>query len=434
MSEEEKKDVQEEAPQDIQVKEKIEEEFSFVKERFKDELPSGRRLFYKSLKLVGCGVIFGVAASFAFYALKPFVEERFGASPAEIRILQDEDEQEDEGTTQDPQEEQLPAVLTIDNYKELNKALLPIVNEVGKSIVEVRGVLAEEAWSEGSYDERNSVSGIFMADNGQEVLILTYASILQEAIELQVTFVDNQTYLATPKVQDGNTGLAVVSIVKADIKESTWNQITPATLGNSNVVSRGDVSIAIGKQHGFAGSMSYGIISASKHHVEKIDGTYGVLNTDMPASPDGTGVLLNLAGEIVGIIDQRIPSGNNEHLITAYAVSDMKIPLNNLLNGKGIPYVGIRGVDITDVIAEQEGLPDGMYVREVMPDSPAMIAGVKTGDIITGVAGGEISTLAGYQRQLMEFQVGEIIKVTGKRLGNEGYADVQFDITIGNIE
>ena len=424
----------EEDKQDIQEKENVTEEFSFVKERFKDELPSGRRLFYKSLKLAGCGVIFGLAASFAFYALKPFVEERFGASPAEISIPHDEEEQEDEGTIDAQQEEQLPAVLTLDNYKELNRALLPIVNEAGKSIVGVRGVLAEEAWLEASYDERNSVSGIFMADNGQEVLILTYASILQDAIELQVTFVDNQAYLATPKIQDANTGLAIVSIAKADIKESTWNQIAPATLGNSNMVSRGDISIAIGKQHGFAGSMSYGIISASKHHVEKIDGMYGVLNTDMAASPDGTGVLLNLSGEVVGIIDQSIPSDNSENLITAYAVSDMKIPLNNLLNGKGIPYMGIRGVDITDAIAEQEGLPDGMYVKEVMPDSPAMAAGVKTGDIITEIAEGDVATLAGYQRKLMEFQVGEVVRVAGKRLGNEGYVDIQFDITIGTLD
>lgn len=430
MSEEEKQDVQEEK-QDAQ--EEKAEEFSFVKEKFKDELPSGRRLFYKSLKLAGSGIVFGLAASFAFYVLKPYVEERFSAPPPEIRIPQDE-EQEEEDTVEGQEEEQLPAVLTIDNYKELNRALLPIVNEAGKSIVEVRGIRADEVWSETSYDEKNSVSGIFMADNGQEILILTYASILQDATELQVTFVDNQVYVATPKIQDGNTGLAVISIVKADIKESTWNQIAPAELGNSNTVSRGDISIALGKQHGFAGSTSYGIISASKFHVEKADGTYGVLNTDMAASSDGTGVLINVEGEIVGIIDQTLSSGDNENLITAYAVSDMKIQLNNLLNGKGVPYIGIRGVDITDIIAEQEGLPDGVYVKEVIPDSPAMAAGIKTGDIITEVAEADVSTLVVYQRKLMEFQVGETIKVAGKRLGNEGYADIQFDITIGSME
>lgn len=439
MSEEEKRGLQEdteeattEVPQEKQAEEKLVEEFSFVKERFKDELPSGKRLFHKSLKLAGCGVIFGVAASLAFYALQPFLENQFGESPTEISIPRDEDVEE--GEEEQEEQEQIPAILTIDNYKELNQTLLPIANETGKSIVEVRGMLEGDLWSTVSYDERNSVTGIYIADNGQEALILTYSSVLLDAVELQVTFADNQVYIATPKVQDGNTGLAVIAIAKTNIRESTWNQIEPATLGNSNIVSKGDAIIALGKPHGFAGSMSYGIISASKNHIEKVDGIYGILNTDMAASSVGTGVLVNLNGEIVGLIDQRIAGGDSMGLVTAYAVSDLKTQINNLLNGKGVPYSGILGVDITETIAEKEGLPDGVYVREVIPDSPAMVAGVKTGDIIVGVEGTDVSTIANYQRQLMEFQVGESMKMEGKRRGNDGYVDIQFDITVGSME
>ena len=428
MSEEEKRDIQEEKA----------EEFSFVKERFKDELPSGKRLFYKSLKLAGCGIIFGMAASLAFYMLKPFVETTFAGTPSQISIPQDEDElqeeQDDEVEVPMSLEEQVQTILTIDNYKELNKVLLPIANEVGKSIVEVKGILEGEEWSESSYDARNSASGIFMADNGQEVLILTYGSVLKEATAIQVTFVDNQTYLATLKVQDGTTGFAVVSIAKEHLKESTWNQIEPALLGNSNIVMRGDAVIAIGKQHGFAGSTGYGIVSSSKNYVEKVDGIYGILNTDMAASYNGTGVLVNLNGEIIGIINQNIARDENRGLVTAYAVSGIKTQISNLLNGKEVPYVGVRGVDITDVIAEQEGLPDGVYVKEVLSDSPAMASGIKMGDIITGVAQTDTPTLAAYQRELMESQVGDIVQVTGKRLGNEGYVDIQFSIVIGSIE
>ena len=449
MSEEGKRDIQEETQekqekaqgkkvtetlQENQVEEKSVEEFSFVRERFKDELPSGKRLFHKSLKLAGCGIIFGVAAGLVFYALQPFLEKRFGEPTTEISIPKDEEMEDNEEAQVKEEQAQIPATLTIDNYKELNQMLLPIANETGKSIVEVRGVFEDELWSTMNYDENNSVAGVYLADNGQEALILTYSSVLWEAAELQVTFVDNQVYVATPKIQDGNTGLAVIAITKSSIKESTWNQIEPATLGNSNVVSRGDAIIALGKPHGFAGGIGYGIISASKNHVEKVDGIYGILNTDMAASSTGTGVLINLKGEIVGLIDQSIAVGDSAGLVTAYAVSDMKTQIGNLLNGKGVPYTGILGVDITDIIAESEGLPDGVYVREVIPDSPAMIAGVKTGDIIIGIGNVDVSTIVSYQRQLMELQVGDTMKMLGKRLGNEGYVDIQFDITVGSIE
>ena len=424
MSEEEKKEEQKEEEQ--------KKEFSFVKEKFKDELPSGKRLLHKSIKLAGCGVIFGLAASLAFYALKPFIEGRFGAPPSEVSIPEDEKEQEKQ--EEQKAEDQEPATLTIDNYKELNSILLPVVNTASKSIVEVRGQLGDEEWSDTKFDEANSATGIFMADNGQEVLILTHGQVLKDAREIQVIFADNQMYKANVKAQDANLGLAVISIAKASISESTWKQIEPATLGNSNMVARGDAIIALGKPHGFAGGMGYGVISATKYHMETADGRCEILNTDMAASAQGTGILINLNGEVVGIIDPNISSGDNNNLITAYAVSDIKVQVNSLLNGKRVPFVGIWGVDITEEVAEREKLPKGIYVKEVVADSPAMAAGIKTGDIITEVAQIDILTVAGYQRKLLEQQVGDSIRIAGKRLGNEGYVDIQFDIIIGSKE
>ena len=57
--------------------------------------------------------------------------------------------------------------LDIDNYRELQKAMNSVASEAAKSVVEVIGISGEQDWTEESYDNKNSVSGLIIADNGQ---------------------------------------------------------------------------------------------------------------------------------------------------------------------------------------------------------------------------------------------------------------------------
>ena len=138
------------------------------------------------------------------------------------------------------------------------------------------------------------------------------------------------------------------------------------------------------------------IILSLIHILDADDGSYQLLCTDIGAAEDGTGVIVNLSGEVVGIIDQSISDNSSKRLVTGYGISGLKSEIELLSNGQAVPYVGIRGLDVTAEI-EAQGIPKGVYVQTVEPDSPAMAAGIQSGDIITEAAGKKISSLAVYQ-------------------------------------
>ena len=163
-----------------------------------------------------------------------------------------------------------------------------------------------------------------------------------------------------------------------------------------NSVQKGDAVAVLGKPFGYAGAVGFGTIANSRNELDADDGSYQLLCTDIGAAEDGTGVIVNLSGEVVGIIDQSISDNSSKRLVTGYGISGLKSEIELLSNGQAVPYVGIRGLDVTAEI-EAQGIPNGVYVQTVEPDSPAMAAGIQSGDIITEAAGKKISSLAVYQ-------------------------------------
>lgn len=419
----------------IQSETEEQEEFSFLQETIKDEQPNGKRRFYKFIKLAGSGVIFGLAACVAFFSLKPWAETKFQKDPSEIVIPQDseEDEQQDADAAEDV-EVQVQQELTIESHRELNEAIYEVASVANKSVVEVTAVNSDDSWMTDTYDNKESVAGLYFDDNGQDVLIITYSSITEDAESLIVTFADNLSYSASLKKRDANLGIAVIGVPRSSIKQTTWSQIEQGVLGNSKLTSKGDSVIAIGNQFGYASGLGYGIISSTKNTVMKADGEYSIISTDIAAADNGTGVLVNLNGEVIGLIDQSISATDSMNLVTAFAISDLKSAIEDLGNVKGVPYIGIWGVDISETLSTEQGMPQGIYVKEVNADSPAMNAGIKSGDIITSFAGNAISNLQAYNKAVMESSVGKEIKLEGKRQGPEGYVDITFEVTIGSNE
>ena len=258
-------------------------------------------------------------------------------------------------------------------------------------------------------------------------MIAAPARIVKDAEALKATFSDNTTYNATLKKQDRNLGLAIIAIKRSDLSDSTRNQIQTAMLGNSNAVNRGDGVIVLGEQFG------YGIISSTRNYRTVADGQYRLLDTDIAGSEKGSGILFNTAGEVIGICDQS-ELQRDGNLVSAYAISDIKEEIELLANGQGVPYIGVHGVVVTEKLAGEQGIPKGIYVREVEADSPAMQAGIQNGDVITEINKTDITGIAGFHKQIAEAGTGTQIRIKGQRRGADGYVDVTFDVTVGSKE
>lgn len=405
------------------------EEYSFLQEVIKDEAGAGKKLRRDVLKMAGFGFVFGIVACVSFYAFRPLIEDQFGSEPEQVTIPPDEEEEE--VPEEEPVQDEKP-VLDAESYRQMLKSLKEVAEKSRESVVEITGVTGEEDWTKDLSDSKYSVSGIIIADNGQELLILGKPCPVEDASGIRITLADGTSYEAVVKAEDNTLDLVVYAIPRSEIKPDTWTAVSTAVLGNSNFADMGDTVIVLGKPFGRASSFSYGIIASDKAKTELPDGQYEVIYTDISGSSAGSGVLVNIQGEIIGLIDQSILEEDSRNLIAGYGISDIKDTIELLLNGQSIPYTGLCGVDVTEEM-EMQGLPKGVYVREIETDSPAMAAGIQTGDIITGVDDTAITGVAGYHGMLMAKKPGDELNLKGRRRGAGGeYVDINFSVMIGS--
>ena len=266
-----------------------------------------------------------------------------------------------------------------------------------------------------------------------EYLLLSDDSICEESSEWTATFVDNKQYMIQLRKRDKNRGIAIFAIGKSTLKSETKKALKVSELGNSNIVQRGNVVIALGEMFGYEGAVGYGIVSSVEHEITFADGFCGIIATDIEMAASGSGVLVNQSGEIIGLITNDIWK-EESRTANALAISDLKAALQLLLNGNGVPYIGIYGTTVTEEIAEEQEIPTGFYVTRVEGDSPAMQAGIQVGDIIQSIDDSKVMSLSAHQRSVLGMEVGKEIKIKAQRRGADEYVKVDFKVMVESKE
>lgn len=402
-----------------------EESYSFMKETIKS---SRKKDFLQIAKMAFGGLLFGIFACCGFFALKPWAESTFYNETETVNIPEDEEidtEEATEAIAEDP-------ILSAESYEEIMQSMYDIAQEAEKSLVNIQSSQQENLEEE--LREIYRTTGVVVADNGQEYLILSDDSICDEANEWTAVFVDHKEYSIQLKNRDKNRGIAVFSVYKSALKSETRNVLKVSGLGNSNIVQRGNVVIALGDMFGYEGAVGYGIVSSVEHDLAFADGFCGIIATDIEMAATGSGVLVNQSGEMIGLIKNGIWKEEENHTANALAISDLKAALQLLLNGNGVPYIGTYGTMVTEEIAKDEGIPEGFYVTSVEGDSPAMQAGIQVGDIIQSIGDSEITSLSAYQRNVLNTEIGKEVKIKAQRRGAEEYVKVDFKVMIGSKE
>ena len=410
-----------------------EETFSFLTETIKPKTKSRKKLLRQFARMVIYGLVIGVFACCSFFALKPWAERVFGEEFDKVTIPEDEMFLRGKGTggttTQGQQ-------FTEESYQKMMNTLYLTAQEAKKSIVSVR-IKKDAEWTKEQRQKESAAcaAGIIAADNGQELLILTDQSVCHSGTEWEILFSDGSSVPAVLKVQDKNRGLAVFRVLYGDVSENTRRRTKTAEFGNSNLVAQGDIVIGIGSLFGYEEGLGYGIASSVEYHEIFADGQCGVIATDIAVAQSGTGVLIDQSGKVIGLIRQGLfgENGSEYPEVTANAlgISDLKSEMELMLNGKNVPYVGIRGVTVTKDVAEEQAIPEGLYVTEVESDSPAMASGIQNGDVIQEVNGETVTGISSFENVMLDCAVGDLVKVQGKRRGSSGYVDTEFTLSIG---
>ena len=439
------------------MQEKDQKSFTFINEKIKEKPLNKRRMLIQAAFAVVMAVVFGLVASIVFTYAQPKIEEMMypkedpvvsipkdepteETETAETENSETEDkessetEEQDEGTeTAEPQTE-TPVVEyqppTIEDYQALQNAMYAIGREANKFIVTVTGVKSDTDWFNNPYERKGQASGIIIANNGQELLILTEKKVLSDAQEIFVTFINDTSVQANIKKYDGNTGITVLSVPLKEIEENTMDAISIATLGNSLSVTQGNLVLAVGSPLGTNYSILTGNITSTTNMISTTDANYKVFTTDIISSMDGSGALINLKGEVIGLVMQDYSNAGDENTLTAVSISELKTLIEMLSNNQDIPYLGLGVKTVTAAIANEYEIPKGVYIKDVAMDSPAMAAGLQSGDVLTEIDGVTVYTTESYENQLLSIKPGKVIKVLIQRQGSEGYTEIECEVEV----
>lgn len=252
-----------------------------------------------------------------------------------------------------------------------------------------------------------------------------------EVVEAEFIGSDQYADLALLKVTDGPT-------------------VTPLQLGDSSVLTVGEVALAIGSPAGenFAGSVTQGIISGVDRTLAVDTDNDGLedwdmilIQTDAAINPGNSGgALVNMKGQLIGINTTKIAGTAYEGMGFAIPVNEVISIINQIQTTGEVyrPHLGIRFLSLSDLsYAErnyfnwtmQGELPadtEGLLITEVIADSASDKAGLKSGDIILSIDNQEIDNFRQFRRILYSFDRGSSINLLIKRDGQNQAMKIQL--------
>ena len=457
----------------------ITSEITFLQEKIKERPVNRKKLARRTAITVVMAMVFGLVACVTFLLLEPvinkmiypeekaeivrFPEEEQEVSPEdmaadeeELQIIREEENQENVGEDPPEQEdtaaqeegvseeaagemagaeeeispEEVAEMTALESYQAAYDALGELRREVEKSIVSVTTVTSDVNWINDTLENTGVASGLIVADNGKELLILVGYSGLEDADSISVAFGEEQKEAAVKEV-DQATGLAVLAVPLSMLDREQREAITYASLGSSaGRALVGQPVMALGSPIGISGSACYGMVTSQGTVLGLQDSNYKLLTTDIYGSRSASGVLANMKGEIIGILYTGYENTDMENRLCCIGISELKRTIEKLSNGEKMAYLGTHGAEVNAAIYREYQLPIGAYVTNIDMDSPAMEAGLQNGDIITNVNGSDVVSYAEFVNILMKAQVGQNLRLTVARQ-SQGKGEYQeMNITV----
>jgi len=255
-------------------------------------------------------------------------------------------------------------------------------------------------------------SAVIMSSEGY---LLTNNHVTANAEQIVVALKDGRETLARVIGSDPETDLAVLKIDLADL---------PAiTLGHSDRIRVGDVTLAIGNPFGVGQTVTMGIISATGRNQLGLNTYEDFIQTDAAINRGNSGgALVDAGGNLIGINTAIISeSGGSQGIGFAIPVKlALEVMKSIIEHGQVIRgWLGVEVQSLTQELAEsfgQEGRP-GIVVAGVYRDGPAARAGLQPGDLILSIDGVQSADGRSSMNQVARARPGENIDIDILRNG-----------------
>ena len=275
-------------------------------------------------------------------------------------------------------------------------------------------------------------SGVVLTPDGY---IVTNNHVVEGADEVEVTFNNKVKKTATIIGTDPTTDLALIKVDASDLEYLTF--------GDSDNVRIGEWVLAVGNPFNLTSTVTAGIVSAKARNLSILgEGTEveSFIQTDAAVNPGNSGgALVNTKGELVGI-NAAIASHTGSYEGYSFAIPSnivRKVVDDLLLYGETQRgYLGIRYAELTEELAEKEGLEniEGVYVAEVTEGGAAKLAGLRNGDVITAINGKKVNTGTQMIESIRQYRPGDKLDVEVNRGGHHQHYELTLLNEAGNVD
>ncbi len=257
--------------------------------------------------------------------------------------------------------------------------------------------------------ERTLGSGVIIDEQGH---IVTNQHVIANAEAIRVQLADGRTADASIVGRDPDTDLAVLQISLKDLP------VMP--LGNSADLRVGDVVLAIGDPLGLSATVTHGIVSATSRQQLGIATLEDFIQTDAPINVGNSGgALIDTNGELIGINTATVAKSLGvEGIGFAIPVNMVRGVVSEIIaNGRVVRgWIGIVPEDLSAEQAAQLGLARaGVVVLTLYIGSPAVQAGLRSGDLLTEMDGTRVASAQEAMAHIVSRMPGSVVRIKGLR-------------------
>ncbi|MXU64621.1 DegQ family serine endoprotease [Oceanomicrobium pacificus] len=264
-------------------------------------------------------------------------------------------------------------------------------------------------------------SGYIISDTGE---IVTNNHVVEGATELKVTLEDGRVFEATLVGSDPMTDIALLQIEGAE-------DLPTVPFGDSDELRVGDAVVAVGNPFGLGGTVTSGIVSALGRNINS--GPYdSYIQTDAAINRGNSGgPLFNEDGEVVGMNTAIFsPSGGSVGIGFSIPAKTVQGIVDQLRDTGTVErgWLGVQIQTVTPDLAGAMGLDTarGALVSDVQPDSPALKAKLKSGDLIVAVDGQPVEEMSDLPGLIAAIRAGTTAELTIIRNGEEMVLPVEI--------
>jgi S1-C subfamily serine protease len=284
-----------------------------------------------------------------------------------------------------------------------SKTITGVVSETAQAVVHIQ--VQKKLVDRRTNQERihqGSGSGFLISSDGY---IVTNNHVIENARDIKVNFADGRVETAELKGADPSTDVAVIKIYDSGQKALSF--------ADSDQLKTGQIAIAIGNPFGLQHTVTAGVVSALGRTLRANNGRLidDVIQTDAALNPGNSGgPLVDSSGHVIGMNTAVIPSAQGlcfavSSNLTAYVAGKL------IMEGRvKRAQLGIAGqlVNLTErmIAANKLSAKTGVYVFEIIPDSPAYNREIRIGDIIVEFNNKPVSSVDDLHKLLNEKVIG----------------------------